>query len=349
MIRATFAIPGDIATPTGGYVYARRLIAVGPDVGMRLDHLVLPDGFPAPGAAGLAATARLLRDAPADRPLLVDGLALGALPEPTLAEIAAPLAVLLHHPLALETGLSAAEADRLRATEHAALARTRAVIVPSRTTADLVTRMFGVDPARITVARPGLDQAAPARGGNVPPHVLCVASLTPRKGHDVLVDALARLRARPWRATFLGALDRDPGWADAIRHRIVAAGLAGRIALEGGTDAAGLARAYASADVFAMASRLEGYGMVYAEAMAHGLPLVAVRHAAAEEVIAPAAAILCPADDAEAFAGALGQLLDDPALRRTMGAAALARAATLHGWDGTARIVADALARLASS
>ncbi len=347
MIRATFAIPGDLATPTGGYVYARRLIGAGPAAGIDLRHLALPGGFPSPDAAALTQAARLLRAAPADMPLLVDGLALGAMPAETLAAVEAPIAALVHHPLALETGLADAEAARLLASETAALAFARVVIAPSRATASLLAAMFGVDPARVAVARPGLDRADAAPGGNAPPHILCVASLTPRKAHDVLVDALRRVAGSPWRATFLGALGRDREWEAGIRARISASGLAERIEIAGGVDPDGLGRAYASADIFAMASRYEGYGMVYAEAMAHGLPVVAARHPASAEVCPPQAALLVPPGDADAFAGALQALLQDPALRRSMGAAAHARAATLPGWEDTARIVAQALARIA--
>jgi glycosyltransferase involved in cell wall biosynthesis len=347
LIRATFAVPGDLATPTGGYVYARRLIGAGPAAGLDLHHLGLPEGFPSPDAAALTQAARLLRAAPADMPLLVDGLALGAMPAETLASVEAPIAALVHHPLALETGLSDANAARLLASEGAALAFARVVIAPSRATASLVADMFAVDPERIAVARPGLDRADAAPGGAAPPHILCVASLTPRKAHDVLVDALARIAELPWRATFLGARGRDREWEARIRARIAASGLADRITIVGGVDPDGLGRAYASADIFAMASRYEGYGMVYAEAMAHGLPVVAARHAASQEVCPPQAALLVPPDDASACAGALRRLLQDPALRRSMGAAAHAHAATLPGWEDTARIVAETLARIA--
>jgi len=346
-VRATFAIPGDLNTPSGGYGYDRAVIAAGPGVGLELAHLALPGGFPFPDAAAVAEAARLLAAAPADRPLLVDGLALGALPEAALAGVRAPLAALLHHPLALEAGLSEAQAQALRASEGAALARCRAIVTTSAATVRDAAALFGIAPSLFSVARPGLARAAMARGGGETPVILCVASLIPRKGHDVLIDALARLADRPWRAAFYGAQDFAPDWAAQVRARIAAAGLGARIALHGPVSSAALADAYHGADIFCLPSRHEGYGMVFAEAMAHGLPVLAADIAAAREVIGPGAGRLSPPDDAAALAENIAALLDDPARRRAMAAAAHARAHVIPGWDATARAIRAALEGIA--
>ncbi len=342
---AGFAIPGDLAAPTGGYAYARAVLAAAPGA---FAVIPLPGDFPAPSAASVEAAARALADWPADRPLLVDGLAFGALPPAALRRVRAPLAVLLHHPLGLETGLPAAAAARLIDSERAALAHARRVIVPSRATADTVAALFGVEPGRIAVAQPGLARAPRARGssGGDAPMILCVATLTPRKGQDVLVEALARLGDRPWRAVLTGALDRAPDYAEAIARQIAGAGLSERVRLTGPADAAGLDALYDAADIFCLPSRYEGYGMVFAEAMARGLPVVAARIDAAEEVIG-GAGLLVPVDDPEALAGALGGLLDDAAARARLGEAALARAAALPGWDATAATILGALGEIA--
>jgi glycosyltransferase involved in cell wall biosynthesis len=83
--------------------------------------------------------------------------------------------------------------------------------------------------------------------------------------------------------------------------------------------------------------------MVFAEAMARGLPVVAARIAAAEEVLGEDAGALVPVDDADALAGALAALLDDAELRRRKGDAAVSRAAALPGWDATAATILRAM------
>lgn len=343
MIRATFAIPGDLDAPTGGYAYARRLLEHAPAAGLDLAHLPLPGGFPLASEAAVAGALDALAAAPADRPLLVDGLAFGALPAAGLARVGAPLAALLHHPLALEAGLDPADAARLEASERAALALARAVIVTSRATAGTAASRFDVDPARLTVARPGVDRGPRAALSGDPPVILCVGSLTPRKAQDVLLDALSRLADRPWRARIAG-WEADPAFAARLRE--AAAALGDRVRFAGALDRAALDAAYAGADLCCLPSTYEGYGMVYAEAMARGLPVVAARHAASEEVVG-AAGRLVPPGDARALAAAVGDLLADPGARRRLGAAGFDRAATLPDWRETAAQVAAALAAVA--
>ncbi len=345
MIRATFAIPGDLSTPTGGYHYARRLMEAGPAGGLALDHLALPDGFPFPDAEAVDGALAAMRNAPPDRPLLVDGLAYGALPSDGLRRVPAPLAVLLHHPLALETGLAPEGAARLETSERAALGVARAVATPSEPTAAQVSEMFGVPREAITVARPGLDRGPLAARRGDPPVILSVGTLTPRKDHATLIAALGRVVDRPWRAVIVGDATRDPACAAMLRE--AAAPLGDRVAFPGQLDSAALDDAYAGADLFCLPSRYEGYGMVYAEAMTRGLPLVVARNAAAEALLPPDAALMTPPGDAEALAAALAAVLDDRDRADRMAEAAREAAEAFPGWENTASVIAAMLRRIA--
>ena len=113
MKRLAFAVPGDIDTPTGGYAYDRRIIAELRDLGWSVDVVGLGDGFPRPDAPTRAAVGGIFSNMPEGCPIVVDGLALGVLPE-AAARLSGrnPLIALVHHPLALESGLPAAEADQ---------------------------------------------------------------------------------------------------------------------------------------------------------------------------------------------------------------------------------------------
>lgn len=344
-----FAVPGDIEARTGGYIYDKRLIAELRALGWRVAHLVLPPSFPFPDAADRAAAGRILGDCPDGSLVMVDGLALGALPEVAEAEgDRLRLAALVHHPLALETGLGAEDRARLVCSERRALAKVRAVLVTSETTARTLVADYRVPADRISVAKPGCDlrpeRAVASRSKSETIRLLAVGTVTPRKGYDILIEALTRIAELPWTLTIAGSLERDPDCAAALRRAIDARGLGARIRFAG--EVADMTALYDEADLFVLASRYEGYGMVFAEALRHGLPIVGTDAGAIPELVPSAAGILVPPDDATALASALRGLVADPARRAHLAAGARAAGAKLPRWEETAAIVAAALARV---
>ena len=85
--RVSFAVPGSLDTPTGGYAYDKRIMAELRHLGWVVDYLNIGEGFPAPDAATLATARSMLATIPAGRPIVLDGLALGVLPD-VAAELA---------------------------------------------------------------------------------------------------------------------------------------------------------------------------------------------------------------------------------------------------------------------
>ncbi|MFB2549977.1 glycosyltransferase family 4 protein [Ensifer soli] len=344
--RLTFAYPGDLDLRTGGYGYDRRILGELEALGWSVDRLPLGDGFPFPEPLVLAEAERRLSAARRDAPLMIDGLAYGVLDGWAEREGRGRAAVaLVHHPLALETGLSAEAEERLRRSETRALAAARHVVVTSALTRRALVEGYGVAAGRITVAPPGTDRRPLAARNGTPPHILSIGTLTPRKGHDVLLAALAALGDLPWRATILGGDALDPPTAAALRALRDDLGLAGRVAMPGET--ADSRAAMAEADIFALATRYEGYGMVFAEALSQGLPIVATAAGAVPDVVPAEAGLLVPVDDADAFAGALRLLLKDPEERRRRGDAAARAGRQLPAWRETAQVIAGLLERLA--
>lgn len=335
-----FAVPGPLTRVSGGYDYAREILARLAQGSPRLSLLALPEGFPTPSDAAIEETGRRLR---AWRgPLLIDGLAYGAFPPALSAEIGPRAVALVHHPLGLETGLDPARAAALLESERAALAAARGVICTSPDTRRRLESDLGVDPARVCVAPPGVvrpDAFAPRKGA--PPVLLAVGAVTPRKNFTALVQALAGLRATPWKARIVGPTDADPAATAALERAIAQEGLADRITLTGAVAEDALAREFAGADLFVSAALYEGYGMALARAVAHGLPIVAVAGGAVAET-APRAALVAvePVGTLTVrFADRLRALLDAPRQLDRLAAGSREMAAALPNWDATAETI----------
>lgn len=352
--RIAFALPGDITTLTGGYVYDRRLVEELRAGGRTVEVIALPDSLPQPPEPDMAHAIAQLQAVPARMPLIVDGLAFGALDPVGVAGIRAPIVAMIHHPLAQESALPADLADHLWRTERANLAHARHVLVPSPHTRDMLIQRYDVPGDRITVARPGTVRPrqawtgarAPARGRAGPPLILSVGLLHPRKGHDVLIAALALLADLDWRAVIAGN-PWDGAHVARLRAQIADAGLGARLTLAGRVADGRLADLYAQASIFALATRYEGYGIVFDEALSHGLPIVSTRAGAVPDTVPPEAGLLVPPDDAPALAQALARLLGDPQERAARAQAAARAGAALPGWSDTARIAARVLDALA--
>lgn len=339
MVAAIFAVPGSLDQPTGGYAYDRRIIAELRRQGCEVEVIDLGDGYPHPAAETMREAERRLHRIAAGRPVVIDGLALGVLPE--VAQKLAHshrLIALVHHPLALETGLSAAAANALRESERAALDAVRHAIVTSAATARLLVTDYGLTEPMVTIIRPGTD---PVPLATAAPHdtlgLLAVGAVVPRKGYDVLIEAVARLTDLDWHLTIAGDCTRDRAQAGALATRLVLLRLGARVRMAGAVSDSELSRLYAEADLFVLASRHEGYGMAYAEAINHGLPVVGTMAGAIAETVPEGAGILVAPGDVAALAAGLRTMMTDAPLRARCAAAARRAAAGLPRWDAAGR------------
>src|SRR5262245_44038371 len=212
--RVAFAVPGDLATPTGGYRYDRRIIHELRRLGWQVDVIDLGDGFPFPTGVQRTTALVMLSAVPGGCPIVLDGLAFGALPEAGALRSRTPLIALVHQPLALESGLDTAQADVFRASERAALAAAARVVVTSEATGRIVIADYSVQSQRIRVVRPGNDPAPPAFGSNdAVVRLVSIGSVVPDKGYDLLIAALATIVDLRWRLTIAGDRTRNPATA----------------------------------------------------------------------------------------------------------------------------------------
>jgi len=378
--RIGFLTVGDPARLTGGYLYHRELFARLASRGVAVEQVVAC-------GAGLEEQLAAAPDLGARvDPLRYDALVVDALARAVAApwldgwRARRPLVAMVHELPSVAAagageggdkgtrgqgskGRHGAAAAREEEFEATLLRADRVVAVSDDGARVLAGR--GVSMERIVVAPGGFDRLAARHRSTThspqpstysqrppadphPPTVLCVAQWIERKGVRELVEAWAWAGRPGWRLELVGEVAAEPLYTAAVRRSLERAA-PGSVAVRGPLSDDDLAAAYAGADIFAMPSRYEGYGIAYAEALAFGLPIVACAVGPVPALVGPAAGLLVPPGDRRALAAALTRLMDDKALRARMAAAARARAALLPTWDDTAaaflRAVEAAIAR----
>lgn len=342
-----FVVPGRIDTRTGGYIYDRRMMEGLRALGWRVELKEIGGSFPSPTPAALVDAAAALADIPNGSIAVIDGLALGAMPDVLEAEAARLRIVgLVHLPLAADVTLGRDRANDLRSLERRALAQASLVIVTSRATLPMIAS-YALPQDRIAVVEPGTDRGPLAAGsrGDVA-QLLCVATVSRGKGHEILLRALARPLRGEWRLTCAGSLTRDPSAADRVRDVVRELGMKDRVVFAGDLDATELGRLYDTADLFVLATLQETYGMAVAEALARGLPVVGTATGAIPDLVGEDAGLVVPPGDVDALAAALGRAIADSGLRARLAEGARRARERLPAWQIAFANMSAALARL---
>jgi glycosyltransferase involved in cell wall biosynthesis len=321
----------DPTTPSGGNVYDRRLCGELTGSGWLVEERAVTQRL-----------AGVLAELPDMALTLVDGLVAVAAPDAMIRESARlRVVVLLHMPF----GERDAET---RPLEHAVLSAAAAVVTTSEWSRCWILSQYDLVPQRVHVAQPGVDPADLATGSASGGRLLCVAAVTPDKGHDVLLAALAEVADLQWRLVCAGSLSRDRRVAERQQRAALDLGIADRVTWTGAVSREELDKIYADADALVLATRAESWGMVVTEAMARGLPVIATEVGGLPEALGPSrAGLLVPAGDVPAMAAALRRWLEDDSLRADLRAAARSRRTTLTGWPLTAAKVAAVLDEVA--
>lgn len=327
-MRIALLVPAPFGATSGGYLYDRRMVAAWRGAGHAVRVLELAGRHPMPDAAAEFAAHQALSSLGPDEVALVDGLGLPAC-DPALLRARRAVG-LIHHPTALEPGWTEAERAGLDRRERGNFAACARLVATSALTARGL-------PGGAAVVEPGTDPAERSRGsGGDAPVILAVGALVPRKGHDVLLRALATLTDLDWRLRVAGP-EADPVHARGLRALADELGLASRVEFLG--EVADIGAEYDRADIFALASHHEGYGMAAAEAMARGLPLAVTAGGALAEVVARPACVLSPPGDWRSLAKGMRRMVLDEGLRAQMAEASWRAGQALPRWgDQAARL-----------
>lgn len=348
-----FVVPGNPDQNTGGYRYVRRIAEGLRDIGVDASRRGLSGSFPIPDGRAEASMGSLLAGLADGSRVVLDGLAMGAMPDVVAAHARRlRIVALVHHPLADETGLPAETRDWLFRAERRALAEVAGVITTSQHTAQRL-QAYDVPAHRIRVVEPGADTIATVttegRPRSLPRdtvNLLCVAHLSPRKAQHQLIEALSALQHLPWHCTLAGSTQRDEGYSRQIRDLVKRRGLEQRITLAGELDDEGLEAAYSEADIFVFPSLYEGYGMVIDEALAAGLPVITSDGGALASTGNRPGIQQYRAGDVAQLGRCLAGWLSNPGKLAVAARQAARESRKLRRWETAAREFQDALASL---
>ena len=336
---------GDTGRKTGGYLYNARVISGLRQRGFEIEEVV------AGGASPDDQRTAALQLGSAFDPSRFDSIVVDALARIAVAPhldrwlSRRPVVALVHELPSVAASESRPETvARERDYEEPLLCADLLVAVSGHGRNVLQDR--GVSPERIHVVPPGFDSVSVGSGpratGGGPVRALCVAQWIPRKGILTLVEAWALGERKGAVLELIGETDADPGYAARVRDAIDAAPR-GSVVVSGRVDDASLSASYAAADLFVLPSRYEGYGIVYAEALSFGLPIIACDAGPVPDLVGREAAVLVQPDDRDTLSAALDHLLGDPTLRTKMSVAANRRTSRLPRWEETLAAFEDVL------
>ena len=353
-MRVAFVTVGNTGRLTGGYLYHARVFAGLRAAGIEVEEIVASEVSPAKQEAAIPELGSRFD------PRCFDIVGVDALARIVCApwldhwREVRPVVAMVHElpSVAAATGYDTRE----QRFEEPLLHVDRLIAVSNHGRSILQSR--GVPAERIHVVPPGFDRLSPTGAGAEPPIrdeasvcALCVAQWIPRKGILDLVRAWTAHERSGATLELIGETDADPAYAASVRT-VMEDSPDTSIAVSGPVDDARLGAAYSAADLFVLPSRYEGYGIVYAEALAHGLPIIACDVGPVRELVGEEAALLVPPGDVETLSEALDLLLEDPALRSRMSAAARRRADHLPRWEDTVvafrQVLEEALASRAA-
>lgn len=346
-------IYGDLDTPSGGFLYDRKLVDHLRDRGDAVEVISLPwERYGRRLGHNLSGEIRDRLDRPFDV-LVQDELC-----HPSLfglnrrLDADAPIVPIVHHLLASES--RPAWQNRLyRWIERRYLRSADAAIYNSRPTRESVRSHADLPgvvawPAGDRFDRLPAPRAIERRAGERPLRVVFVGSLVPRKGLDTLVRGLARLPTEEWRLAAIGSRRTDRAYVARVRRQVDALGVGDRTVLTGHLDEEALAARLADAHLLAVPSRHEGFGIVYLEGMGFGLPALATTAGGASDLVTHGEdGVLVPPDDPDAIARAVEPLLSDRERLREMSLAARRRYERHPTWSETMERVREFLAWIA--
>lgn len=347
MLSLGFVIPGDLNAPTGGSRYDREILKRFVNHQINAHLISVSHTYPYPTLDDRIKTAARISACPCAL-LLIDGLAFGAFSDIEFAAITKPLIVLLHHPLADETGLSANVAQQFYEQEKNNLGMAHKVIVTSHATKQRLINAYHVRDNKISVAEPAITrphrlahQKSKSQGETC--LMLAVGSISPRKNYSFIINVLSQINTnRSWLLNIAGRCD-DEQETQKLAMLIKALGLEKHIRLLDAVSEPMLQTLYQDSDFLLFPSLYEGYGMALTEALSYGLPIIASIHIPAVSGLEGEGVLLIDPDKTALWVETIEQWMNNPVAFSKAVQTAKSLAKTLPDWDQTTHNIVQAL------
>lgn len=338
--RVALITAGDPARRTGGYLYNSHVLGALAHSGdvTGVEQIVLPDDLSRTTVNALRSRLSVLQPAV----VIIDSIvfpSVATIIDTIQHDLGTRVLALMHmvpaDPIKEGPEASAGEAVTNAGLQRRWLALADQIVAVSPSLREQLIDA-GAPPDRFVVILPGRDGCS-----TIPPppshHVsasgvrfLTVANWSDHKGIHRVVQALARLD--PVTSLDLAGEPGDGEYARQVRGLIARHELNARVRVHGSLAADALGQLYAASDVFVLPSRSEGFGIVYAEAMHFGKPVIAGRVGPLPWLVEAGCGLLVPPDDVVALASAMRLLATDDGLRQHLGVNARRRAARLPTW-----------------
>ncbi|WP_372368374.1 glycosyltransferase [Candidatus Uabimicrobium sp. HlEnr_7] len=321
----SFVIPGSIHQLTGGYIYDKKITCGLKQLNCQVDIVELSGNFPFVNKEMYIPQQLFETDL-----TVIDGLALPAF----VSYQSQSYLALIHHPLCKEKGLTFAQKEYLFSIEKTMLHKAKHIIVTSDFTRCELDKLYNIKPENISVVCPGNEEKilVPLSLKQEKIQLLCVATITQRKGHDILIKALNDIRDLPWHLTCVGSLNRDLTTVHNLKKLIEQYNLNEKVTLKGELESKELEKQYYQADIFVLASHYEGYGMALTEAVNYGLPIISTTGGAIPHVLGDNA-FLVPPNNQQQLALALQQVITSSKIRSSLQEKSLKRRRSLPSWE----------------
>jgi len=329
-----FIIPGELDQLTGGYIYDRKIISGLAGDGHRVIVHNPGNDFPFPGRGSLDRCRKIFKSLEPGEPVIIDSLALG----PSEAIISSlvdpsPLIALVHLPLFMNPSFSERETHYFRLLETRAWSKMAVIIAVSLHTKQIIQEC-GVDSSKVQVISPRAESLTRKENYPLAPrNLLCVANYTGNKGHLMLVEALFNLKNSDWIVRCYGDKKREGGYFAKLQQTVNSKGLQNRILFKGSLPHEALPEVYLSSDLFILPSEYESFPMVLAEALMHGIPVIAAEAGGIPEVVPDGAGLLFKPRSINSLQAAINEAIENTGLYKKLCHKAAGYYKSAYSWN----------------